>query len=73
MNERIRELVEQATIYIAPTSNSGEGWVFNEEKFAELIVKECAKIGELKEQGHQDYDTNTSVGWYMKRHFGIEK
>jgi len=41
MNERIKELAEQATTYIEPTSNSGEGWIFDKEKFAELIVKEC--------------------------------
>jgi hypothetical protein len=42
MNERIRLLAEQATTYIEPTSNSGEGWIFDKEKFALLIVKECA-------------------------------
>jgi hypothetical protein len=41
MNERIRQLAEQATTYIEPTSNSGEGWIFDKEKFAELIVQEC--------------------------------
>ena len=44
MNERIKELVKQATTYIEPTSNSGEGWIFDKEKFAELIVKECMEI-----------------------------
>ena len=44
MNERIRELAEQATTYIEPTATSGEGWIFNKEKFAESIVKECASI-----------------------------
>ena len=41
MNERIRELAEQATTYIKPTENSGEGWIFDKEKFAELIIQEC--------------------------------
>jgi hypothetical protein len=41
MNERIQKLAEQATTYIEPTSDSGEGWIFDKEKFAELIVKEC--------------------------------
>ena len=41
MNEQIRELAEQATTYIEPTANSGEGWIFDKEKFAELIVREC--------------------------------
>jgi len=41
MTKRIQELAEQATTYIEPTSNSGEGWVFNKEKFAKLIIQEC--------------------------------
>ena len=42
------------------------------EKFAELIVGECARIGELKEQGYGAYDPDVSVGWYMKKYFGVE-
>ena len=41
MNEKIKLLAEQATTYIEPTANSGEGWIFDKEKFAELIVREC--------------------------------
>ena len=41
MNERIKLLAEQATTYIEPTATSGEGWIFNKEKFAELIVWEA--------------------------------
>jgi hypothetical protein len=43
MNERIRELAEQARKYFPKTESSGEYWVFDEEKFAELIVQECVK------------------------------
>lgn len=43
------------------------------EKFAELIVQECAKIAELKEQGSNEYDPNVSVGWYIRQHFGVEE
>jgi len=46
MNERIQKLVEQATTVIEATEFSGEGWIFNKEKFAELIVWECMKICE---------------------------
>ena len=46
MNEKIKQLAEQATTYIEPTSTSGEGWIFNKEKFAELIIHECADIAE---------------------------
>jgi hypothetical protein len=72
MNERIQELAEQATKYFPKTETSGEYWTFDKEKFAELIVQECAKIGELKEQGFGDYDPDVSVGWYMRKHFGVE-
>ena len=44
MNERIKELAEQCrTKY----HNGYGGFIeqFDEEKFAELIVKECAKVG----------------------------
>lgn len=43
------------------------------QRFGEEIVKECAKIAELKEQGYPDFDPDTSVGWYMRQHFGIEE
>jgi hypothetical protein len=43
------------------------------QKFGEAIVKECAKIAELKEQGSQEFDADTSVGWYMRQHFGVKE
>ena len=62
MNERIRQLAEQATTYIEPTADSGEGWIFDKEKFAELIVKECAEIC-LEANDHKN----------ILRHFGVEE
>ena len=44
MNERIRELAEQATTVIEATEHSGEGWIFNKEKFAKLIAAECMSV-----------------------------
>jgi hypothetical protein len=44
MNDRIRQLAEQATTRIEPTATSGEGWIFDKEKFAQLIVAECADL-----------------------------
>ena len=41
MNERIKELAEQATSY-----NNSDGWLFDKQKFAELIVRECMLICE---------------------------
>jgi len=44
MNERIKQLAEQATTYIEPTFDSGEGWIFDKEKFAELIIQDIGQI-----------------------------
>jgi len=63
MNERIKLLAEQATTYIEPTSTSGEGWIFDKEKFAELIVKECVKFceHESNDDEYDQYDMGMSV------------
>ena len=69
MNEIIANLYNQAIVI-----EDGGDYVCGEldpEKFAELIVGECARIGELKEQGCKDYAPDLSVGWYMKQHFGV--
>ena len=44
MNQRIRQLAEQATTYIDPSANDGVCWNFDKEKFAELIVKETMQV-----------------------------
>jgi hypothetical protein len=59
MNERIRELIKQAT----ECYSNGQERTFDKEKFAELIVRECAKVadGGWADPGHQ-----------IKQHFGVE-
>ena len=69
MNERIRQLAEQATTYIEPTSNSGEGWIFDKEKFAELIVKETMQVVANQLPSNQYLDVAHSV----IEHFGVER
>jgi hypothetical protein len=83
MNERIKELAEQATTYIEPTSNSGEGWIFDKEKFAELIVRECAGVALFKPDGivasdDAEYVAAKAAGRLtavrmIKQHFGVEE
>ena len=51
MNERIKELAEQARKHFPKTETSGEFWVFDEEKFAELIL---ANADELKRMMNTD-------------------
>ena len=44
MNIRIKELAEQATKHYPATESSGEFSTFDKEKFALLIVRECANV-----------------------------
>ena len=67
MNALIELLAVQATTYIEPTTNSGEGWIFNNEKFAELILEECLKYID-DSFGDIDY-----VKFMIKRNFGVGK
>jgi len=68
MNERIRQLAEQATTYIEPTVTSGEGWIFDKEKFAELIVRECVQAVKNVGGYNEDYHMNA-----IKKYFGVEE
>jgi hypothetical protein len=61
MNERIRELAEQAMIPFKD-ENLFECYHFSKEKFAELIVKECAELMP------QDNLYNMVL-----KHFGVEE
>ena len=59
MNERIKELLKQS------------GWVYYEaqegdiEKFAKLIVQECAEVA-------SDYDGAHYVGTAIEKHFELK-
>ena len=64
MNERIKQLVEQSTTYYYGGLGT-EIELFDKEKFAELIVRECllyAKDGDI------DF-----MKFMIKKNFGIEE
>ncbi len=64
MNERIRELAEQAGLN-APYGSDHEGLRdFDYRKFAELIVRECANVA-LRE----DHEPDECI----LRHFGVKR
>ena len=75
MNERIRELAEQAKKYsldamIKITDKEQALKVYSDSydtKFAELIVKECADVATINQF---QYD---AVGNYVLKHFGVEE
>jgi len=67
MNERIRLLAEQAGIYKLNFSDETEYWIM--EKFAELIVRECAAEADKQ----TIYCKGISWGKWIKQHFGVDK
>ena len=84
MNERIKELVGQAKFMAEETINrqiskNAELDAFA-EKFAELIVKECADVANNKMKRlvdsiicEEQIDTEVFVGNKIKHHFGVEE
>ena len=67
MNPRIRELAEQAGISLSQKDFSYY-WVESAEdieKFAELIVRECALVVHKK--------TGPKSAWDVLQHFGVEE
>ena len=71
MNERIRELEQQAMVFRAGIK------MLDTEKFAELIVRECAKVCDdldIDDWGDKSFDDGTYYcSRAIKQHFGVEE
>ena len=74
MNERIRELIEQAGWTEGYYESDDGPFIepeFNKEKFAELIVRECADIADCTSMA---FPVNGwVVGNKIRKHFGVEE
>ncbi len=87
MNERIRELAEQAGVFAGDFAGAGLYSIHNKEevdKFAELIVRECVNLLMKPEyvMNHPEELTDYNRGWvngrllgieHIKEHFGVEE
>ena len=75
MNKRIKELADQATDYADEQSKlHGVGYVITfKERFAELIVKECAGIAKHNVMNISTYAYAAFVDKQIKKDFGVEK
>ena len=81
MNQRIKELAEQATTTQGPTRyNPLTHQVFDREKFAQLIVQECTSLitknaprVTCKENFHLGYvqDGYMYAAELIEQHFGV--
>ena len=76
MNERIRELFEQAGL-----KHYGEDYFAKMDKFAELIVAECEKairaeiaVTDISGEVEKAWEMGMECGVYtIKKHFGVEE
>jgi hypothetical protein len=70
MNERIKELVNRAGGFVSLSYEHDSKLILsgadNIEKFAELIVKECAQVAE-------EVDGDTRARTCVLEHFGVEE
>lgn len=58
MNERIKSLIDQATVW----QGMENGYIFDKEKFAEMIVRQCAVLSRWEHEAHA-----------MLEYFGVEE
>ena len=73
MNEQIKLLAEQARlISVDDTTRYASDDEF-EQKFAELIVKECAKVILETPVEYTEIDTMHRIRDSVKQHFGVEE
>ena len=72
MNERIRELSEQAREYAESKMQftGVKDSAAYDEKFAELIVRECAKVANRAENAETEIRCMYDV---ITEHFGVEE
>jgi hypothetical protein len=75
MNERIKELAEQAgavTVWSWASDDVLDTTNMDAKKFAELIVKECAE--RLMQDDFKDFRSVVYIaGLRLKEHFGVEE
>jgi hypothetical protein len=77
MNERIRQLAEQAGIYKLNLSDETEYWIM--EKFAQLIVQECMQVVHNGINNATDWDSSSwdqcceNRMYAIQKHFGVEE
>jgi hypothetical protein len=76
MNERIRLLAEQAFFDDASSQPSDQMYTFSDhkmQKFAELMVQECAKVClAQRDPANLNYKPSERFAEAVKQHFGVE-
>jgi hypothetical protein len=78
MNKRIKELALQAGLTQAKDFKSGDevkNFVFGNglEKFAELIVRECAEVAQMNTPDTEECEYTHLISEKIREHFGVEE
>lgn len=69
MNERIKQLANEAGLLV----HNPNGVPTKLEKFAELIVRECADMAESFHHNQYDFTGDLELHEFIKQHFGVEE
>jgi len=73
MNKRIQQLLEQATIIGEPGYPDSKFEYFDKEKFAELLVKECAQVCRDQPNIYAMKLDRDNCAIAIEEHFGVEE
>ena len=73
MNERIHDLAMLARKHFPKTETSGEFWVLDEKKFAELIVRECMEQVWYTREDSINGNVSEVIKQRIEQHFGVEE
>ena len=89
MNEKIKELLNEATSGLEPDLSLQRTVTLNEmQKFAELIIQDCAALAKSKSEYIQSMETDDrgdkaqihslawqfeEFGYEIKKHFGVDQ
>ena len=77
MNERIKKLAEQCQLKSYGINGELLDVDFDEEKFAELIVRECIQAIQNEGQTYEHLDAGefqaNNFSQAVKQHFGVEE
>jgi hypothetical protein len=68
MNERIKELMVKCNYVVDGTCD-----ISREQKFAELIVRECASMARVFQAHEYDFTGDLDLDKFMLKHFGVEE
>jgi hypothetical protein len=73
MKERIKQLAIEANLIASePNGFDQNNLSIAQQKFAELIVQECANMAESFHHHQYDFTGNLELHEFIKEHFGVE-